>query len=832
MPNVKLAVRMLLKTPFVTAIAVLSLALGIGANSAIFSMFDQLLRRPLPVAEPERLVNLAAPGPMPGSNSCNQAGDCDEVWSYPMFRDLEKAQTPFTGIAAHRLFGASYSVRGEPLAGEGMLVSGSYFPLLGITPAAGRLIGPDDDQVPGGHFVTVLSHEFWSANFGADPGVLGQSLIINGKPYTIIGVAPETFTGTTAGGHPRAFVPITMRAEVRQFGDLENRRSYWIYLFARLKPGMTMEQARVAINAAYHPIITDVEAPLQQGMSDQTKERFKAKQVLVTDGRRGQSQIHRDARTPLLMLFAVTGIVLLIACANIANLLLARGAGRATEMGVRLALGATRRDLMVQLLTESVILALAGGVVSLVVAHWTLSLIASLLPSDAAQTLRFSVQPSVILFAGLLSIGTGLLFGLFPALHSTRDDLITVIRAGAGQIAGGRVAARFRNALVTVQIALSMALLIAAALFLKSLVNVSRVDLGFEVDHFATFSIVPTRAGYDTTRAKLLYERVEEELAAIPGVTGVTSALVPLVSGNNWGNDVLVQGYPRGPDVDANSRFNEVGAGYFNIMGVRLLAGREFTTADQQGSHRVAIVNQAFADKFGLGNDAVGKYMTSRRNDSDSLDTEIVGLIPNVAYSDVKDPVPPVFYFPWRQDGSVYGMYFYVRSTLPPEEMLGSLRNTMKQIDPNLPVEDLKTLPQQVKENVFLDRLISILAATFAVLATMLAAVGLYGVLAYSVAQRTREIGVRMALGAEAGQVSALVLRQVGIMLAIGGVLGIAAAVGLGRAARSLLYGLEGHDPMAFAAAVVLLAVVAFGAGFLPARRAAQVDPMHALRYD
>jgi predicted permease len=695
----------------------------------------------------------------------------------------------------------------------------------------GRLIGPNDDRVPGGHFVAVLSYDFWTTHFGRDPGVIGQSLVINGNTFTVIGVAPEGFQGTTAGSLPMAFVPITMREQVRQFGDFENRRAYWIYLFARLRPGMSIEQARVAMNAVYHPILTDVEAPLQKGMSDPTLERFKAKQLLVADGRRGQSQIHKEAKTPLMMLFAVTGIVLLIACANIANLLLARGAGRATEMGVRLSLGATRRDLIVQLLTESLILALAGGVVSLLVAQWTLHLVSSLLPPDAAEAMHFAVRPSVVAFAGLLSIGTGLIFGLFPALHSTRDDLITVIRAGAGQIAGGRVAARFRNALVTVQIALSMALLIASALFLKSLVNVSRVDLGLQTSDVATFSIVPTRAGYDSTRAMLLYGRVEEELAAIPGVTGVTSSLVPLVAGNNWGNDVLVQGYPRGPDVDANSRFNMVGAGFFQTMGIRLLAGREFTTSDERGSHKVAVVNQAFADKFGLSKDAVGKFMGSRGN-TDSLDTEIVGVVPNVAYSEVKGVVPPVFYLPWRQDGDVYGMYYYVRTPLPPEQILGTLRSTMKGIDPNLPVEDLKTLVQQVKENVFLDRLISILATTFAVLATMLAAVGLYGVLAYSVTQRTREIGIRMALGAESRQVRGLVLKQVALMLAIGGTLGVAAALGLGRAAQSLLFGLEGHDPLAFVAAVLLLALVAFGAGILPARRAAQVDPMHALRYD
>ena len=422
--------------------------------------------------------------------------------------------------------------------------------------------------------------------------MVGQTILVNGQSLTIVGVAPRGFDGTTLGVRPLVFVPITMRGLLSiGFHGFDNRRSYWAYLFARLKPGVSLDQARAGLNALYHPIINDVEAPLQKGMSDQTMARFKARQIVVTPGRRGQSSMHREAKTPLFMLFGVTGIVLLIACANIANLLLARGAGRAMEMGVRLALGASRRQLLAQLLTESVILASLGGLASLVVAKWTLDAISALLPADAGQTLHFTLQPAVLLFAGALAVGTGLVFGMFPAWHSTRSDLVTTIRSNAGQISGARSAARFRASLVTVQIALSMALLIAAGLFMKSLMNVSRVDLGVHVDNIVTFALSPERSGYDSTGALQLYDRVEDALAAVPGVNGVSSALVPLLAGDNWGTDVNVQGFAAGPDVDNNSRFNEIGPAYFATLGVSPVAGREFTAADHLGAPQVAVVN-------------------------------------------------------------------------------------------------------------------------------------------------------------------------------------------------------------------------------------------------
>ena len=834
MNNLKLAARMLLKTPFVTAIAILSLALGVGANSAIFSLFDQLLLRPLPVPRPNELVSMGAPGPKPGMNNCSQAGSCDDVFSYAMFRDLERTQKTLAGIAAHTSFSASLSVNNEPTTGFGLLVSGSYFPTLQIQAELGRLLTQADDQVIGSHYVVVVSHAFWVDRMGSDPKAVGGPLIVNGRTYTVVGVTPKGFEGTTVGRRPVVYAPLTMFNTISPTarpGRLEKRDAYWLYVFARLAPGVSLEQNAAALNGLYHSIVNDVEVPLQKGMSDQTLQKFRTKRMTIVPGARGQSSIHEEAKTPLLLLFGVTGVVLLIACANIANLLLARGAGRAAEMGVRLALGASRPQLLSLLLTESVMLALLGGLASLFVAQWTLSFIAALLPPAANDSMQFTLQPNVMLFAAALSLATGIVFGMFPALHSTRSDLISVIRAGAGQLTGSRAAARFRASLVTAQITLSMALLVSAGLFLKSLFNVSRVDLGVKVEQFATFSVSPARVGYDSVRTPVYMSRVEEELATIPGATGVTSALVALLAGDNWGTDVFVQGFPRGPDVDNGSRYNSVSAGYFRTFGVSLLAGREFDRSDSRGAAKVAIVNETFVRKFKLGKDVVGKFMTDDTG-RDTMDIQIVGLIPDIRYSSVKDTIPPVFYRPWRQQSDFGAMNFYVKSSMPPEQLMSSIRAVLKRIDATVPVEDLKTMSNQVRENLFLDRMISILSASFAILATLLAGVGLYGVLSYTVAQRTREIGVRMALGADAARVRGLVMRQVAVMTAIGGVIGVGAALGVGKAARSLLFGLEGQDAMVFSSSVILLACVALAAGFFPARRAAQVNPMQALRYD
>ena len=829
--NLKLAFRRLLKSPFVSLAAILSLALGIGANAAIFSLYDQTLLRALPVQRPAELVNLGAPGPKPGSQSCGQAGDCDDVFSYAMFRDLEREQKVLNGLVAHVAFGANLAFQAQTVNGAGELVSGSYFPILGVQPALGRLLSWDDDRNIGGHFVTVLSYDYWASRLGANPAVLNQAIVINGQSMTIVGVAQKGFTGTTLGNEPKVFVPITMREQMSPgWKGFDNRRSYWAYLFGRVKPGVSIDQARAGLNAVYKPIINDVEAPLQKGMSDQTLERFKAKDLTVEPGYRGQSSIHRSAKTPLLFLMSVTGIVLLIACANIANLLLARGAGRATEMAVRLSLGASRRQLLAQLLTESCVLAVLGGIAGLLCARWTLALISSLLPPEALATLEFTLQPRVVLFAAILSIATGFVFGIFPALHSTKPDLVSAIKAQAGQPSGARAAAIFRNMLVRAQIALAMTLLACAGLFVKSLMNVSKANLGLKIDNVVTFAISPGLNGYEPARSQTLYQRLEQELAGVPGATGVATARVPLLAGNNWGNDVSVEGFQKGPDTDANARYNEINPGYFRTLGVPLMSGREFTDADTFNAPKVAIVNEAFAKKFNLGHDAVGRHMA--QGNDDKLDIEIVGLVQNAKYSEVKQEIPPLFFRPYRQSERVGSNTFYVRTASDPAQMLHAIPTVVARLDPNLPVEDLKSMPQQVRENVFLDRMISTLSAAFAFVATVLAAIGLYGVLAYTVSQRTREIGLRMALGADAARVRGMVLRQVAISIVIGGVIGIGAAVLLGRSAESLLYQLKGYDPVVLAVAAVLLTLVALAAGYIPAYRASRVHPMQALRYE
>ena len=831
MSNLRVALRNLIRTPFITSIAVLSVAIGIGANSAIFSLFNQVLLRPLPVTEPGRLVNFESPGPKTGSTSCGQAGSCDQVFSYPMFRDLERAQTVFTGIAAHNEFGASLSWEGQTLGGgQGMLVSGSYFPVLGLRPVLGRLLSPDDERATPAGQIVVLSHDFWMRRLGGRRDVLDRGVTVNGHVLTIVGVAPEGFYGTTLGIRPLVYVPISLRETVvPRWKGFGNRRSYWAYLFARLKPGVSIEQARASINGQYRAIVQSVDAPLQKDMSASTLARFSSRELNLLSGSRGQSDLHTKVREPLILLFSVTAIVLLICCANIANLLLVRGAGRATEIAVRLSIGATRRQIVSQLLVESCLLGAAGGACGLLVARWALSLMGGLLP-DAGETLNLQLDAQVLAFAAVVSLATGLLFGLFPAINSTRPNLVDALKANAGQPSGARSAARFRMTLATAQIALSMALLISAGLFTKSLLNVTRVDLGLSRDKLIVFSISPAQNGYTPERTRALFERAEDELASLPGVTGVTASMVRLIAGNNYGSSWSVQGFRADPDTDTDAMYDFGGPDYFRTLGIPLLSGREFTRNDGLEAPKVAIVNEAFAKKFGLGVDAVGKRI--RRGIGTDLDIEIIGLSKNAKYSEVKLEIRPVVVMPYRQNENLGSTNFYVRTQHDERQLLATIPGVMRRLDANLPVSRLQTMEADVQDNVSIDRLVTSLSAAFAGLATLLAAVGLYGVLAYTVTQRTREFGLRMALGADSSNVRRLVLRQVAGMTVVGGAIGVASAIALGRIAESLLFQMSARDPVIFTAAAASLALVALCAGLMPARRAAGVDPMTALRYE
>jgi predicted permease len=840
MVNFRFALRTLFKAPFVTIFAIISIALGIGANTAIFSIFERIWLRSLPVQEPDRLVNLSSPGKRIGPQSTSIAGGPDEIFSYPMFRDLEKVQNVFSGIGAHRQFNANLAFRGVTMDGLGLLVSGNYFPVLGVRPALGRLLSPQDDRVIGESPVVVLSYYYWKNRFGQDPEVLNQTMIVNGQLMTIVGITQDGFEGTTCGLRPQVFVPITMR-EFMEIGykkikgdesneGIDNRLDYWIYLFARLKPGVRMEQAQIAINRQYQAILNDVEAPLLKDLSEQTIKQFKAKPLILKPGARGQSQTHREeTRDFLVLLLGLTAIVLLIACANVANLLIARGVARSGEMAIRLSLGASRLRIVIQLFAESCLLALIAGGVGILVAEWTLDIILSILSAEIVQNIQFTLNGSVLLFAAALTLFTGLIFGLLPALHSARPAPLSLIKGQAGQPAGARTAARFRLALATAQIALSLTLLIAAGHFTKSLININNIDLGIKFDHVVAFGVSPFRNGYSQQQSFQLFERLEDELAALPGVSGVTNSFVRLVSNQTMGDNVLVEGFKSGPDIDNSARYNNIGPDYFRALGIPLISGREFTRLDSSGRLKVAIVNKTFVDKFNLGPDAVGKHIG---NPGGPLDTEIVGVVKNAKFNDVRAPWEPMFFRPYRQRDQIEHLTFYVKSSQDPDQLFRSIREVMTRLDPNLPMENSCTMTQQVRDNSSDHWLLSFLSTGFACLATLLAAVGLYGVLAYTVAQRTREIGLRMALGASQKQVRTMVLRQVGIMALIGCAVGLVLGIGFGRIVESMLFQLQGSDPVVLCGAVAILALVALIAGFIPAYRASRIDPMQALRYE
>jgi predicted permease len=834
MRELALAFRRLVKTPFVTTVAVLSLGLGIGANTAVFSMFNQILLRPLPVAAPEELVNLSSPGNKSGSVSCGNAGDCDAVFSYPMFLDLSREQQPFTGIAAHRLFGANVGYHNETRVEEpGLEVSGNYFSLLGLLPALGRLIAPADTERVGTAPVTVLSYDYWMTRFGHDASVVGQTVVVNGQSLAVIGVAPFGFDGTTRGTRPEIFVPITLRALMEPpFSGFDDRRDYWVYLFARRRPRMTIEGAESGINLPYHALLSQVELPLQTGVSAQARTDFAARRIRLEDGRRGQSYIFKTAATPLTVLQVVAAIVLLIACANVANLLLARAASRAGEMAVRLSIGASRGQLVRQLLVESCLLAAFGGIAGLFVLHWTAGVMAAELPFGRLDPAVAEVGLGALLFASALSMGTGVLFGLFPALHATRPDLAASLKGQAGQPAGARAAARFRGALVITQVALSMGLLTCAGLFTKSLLNVSRVDLGVRIDRVITFGLNPQRIGYTPARAQQLFGDVLVRLAASPGVVSVSAARVPLIANSNSSTGIAVEGYVPAPDERMSVNYNLIAPAYFGTIGTPLLAGRDFTDGDTLAAPKVAIVNEAFARRFHLGANPVGRRMRRGGGPTSPFDIEIVGLVRDAKYSRVRDPDPPVFFTPYRQNNQIGALSFYAQAAGDPGQLLAAVRPLVASFDSTLPVQRLETMPEQVADNLSSDRVMSVLSASFAGLATALAAIGLYGVLAYTVSQRTREFGLRMALGASPSVVQRLVLRQVAWMTLVGGAIGLGLAIGAGHLARALLFETASHDPVVLTTSAGALAMVGFVAGFAPAVRASRVDPMRALRWE
>jgi predicted permease len=828
--DLRFAVRTLAKSPVFTLVVVATLALGIGANTAIFALMDQILLRLLPVKDPAQLVILDTPGPWSGST--HNHSDVLTPMSYPMFEEIRDKNTVFAGVLAHYTVPLHLTIGSETVSADGDLVSGRFFEVLGLSPAVGRLFTADDDRTPGGHRVLVLGHGFWTRRFAADPKIVGRSLVVNGQPMTVIGVAPRGFQGVEVGESMDVYLPTMMQPQVMPTfpNILDKPRVRWLTPMARLKDGVSLEQAKAGLDVLYHQLLVD-DLQTMDSKSERFRTAYVQKQIALLPGGQGTSGLRDQSKTTLLVLTGMVGLVLLITCANVANLFLARASSRQKEVAVRLALGASRFRLVRQLLVESLLLSLAGGLLGLAFASWTGDLLIRALPIDnASRVLSADPDLRIGLFAFALALLTGLVFGLVPAWQSTRPDLAPTLKNESGSVVGGSVPFRLRKGLVVAQVALSLLLLIGAGLFSRSLMNLRSLNPGFEADRLLAFSVDPSLNGYDLEHRFALLRRIKDEIAAEPGVRSVSLAEVALLTDSNSSSTVGVEGYESKDGENMNPNFNGVGPGFFSTMGISLLAGRDITEDDARGAAKVAVVNQTFVRYFFGDKDPLGRRLSVGR--SDEKNVTIVGVVADGKAASLRETIRRFVYRPYAQEEEVGEMTFYVRSAVDPKALGERLRKAVQRVDVTLPITNVKTMRVQIAESLFVERMVAALSAAFGFLATLLAAVGLYGVMSYAVSLRTREIGIRVALGAERRVVLFMVLKEVALLAAIGVVIGLPSGYGLGRLVEAQLFGLTARDPLTFAVATATLLLSAFLAGYIPAARATRVDPMVALRYE
>jgi len=829
MQDLHYGTRTMLRSPGLTIVAVLSLALGIGANTAIFSLMDAVMLRALPVEEPGQLV-LFGDGRAAGSTD-DFPDSTTRLFSYPFYREIQKKNQVFAGVAAILSipFGTHGTVEGrgsiEQMNTE--LVSGTYFSVLGVNPVLGRTLADADDQTPGASPVAVASNSWWKRRFGRDPGIVGRKVTIGSTVYTIVGVTPAEFFGTTVGQSPDLWIPLSMEKQISPgWNGLDNKFFQSLYIVARLKPAVRMEQAGANVNLLFKQVLHEYAgpAPSQQRLDDIQRAR-----IDLTSVARGLSRLRRQFSDPLEILMTVVGLVLLIACANIANLLLARATARHREIAVRQALGARRSRLIRQLLTESLLLALVGGVLGVAFASWADHLLLAMVSRGPEPLpLDVSIDARLLAFTFGVSLVTALLFGTVPALRATRLTLTNSLKEGRGPV-GAAARSLLAKALVVSQVAFSLVLLVGAGLFLRSLVNLNHVDTGFNKENVLRLQLDPGAVGYkEDARLAALYQEIEQHVSALPGVRAASISFFTFNEGS-WTTHVSVQGYAP-PGNSREVSHNIVGAGYFASLGIPLLVGRTFGPQDTTASAKVAVVNETMARQLFPAGSPIGRHF-GIGGPEHANEIEVVGVVKDAKYDSLKEHPQPADFIPYSQHIQYLGD-FEVRSSGDPKMIASAVRRAIAEVDHNLPVSGVTTLAEQVGRSVASQRLVARLSAFFGLLAVFLACIGIYGLMSYAVTRRTNEIGIRMALGAGRANVLWLVMGEILALAALGITIGVPAALAGDRVVSSLLFGLSSNDPVTMLTAPAILLVVAALAGYLPARRASKVDPMVALRYE
>jgi predicted permease len=823
----RLAFRGLRRNPLFATVAILSLALGIGANTAIFTLLDQIVLRKLPVKAPDELVMLYQDANNMGSNMGAR------MHSYPLYQDLQTRAEPFAEVLARRITEASISIDDSTERVRAEVVSGNYFSMLGVQPAAGRVFNSaQDDQVYNGHPVVVLSYDYWMRRFGRDPGVVGKTVRINDYPMTIVGVSAEGFFGLDPAGSPQVRVPIQMKPVM--FPDwgwmhVDNRRARWVQLFARLKPGYTVESSQGPVQGLFTQIRQyEMSLPAASTWSAFNRESFMRGRLLLESAAGGYSGLRNSFDTALIVLMCMVGLVLLIACANVANLLIARAFMRQKELAVRLSLGASRKRLVGQMLVESFVLAILGGALGVGLSVLLTQGLLSLLPSGTTPLL---IAPTpdrrILLFTLGLTVLTAFVFGLLPAWRASRPDPWTTLKDTIGSIAGGRGSLFLRKGLVITQVALSFLLLFGAGLFVRSLHNLKSTDTGVELDNLVAFQLSASLSGYDNERGTRFYESLLEKVRTAPGVKSAAYISVPILAGSEWDSSMAVEGHTAQDGEDMQAFMNGLSPGYFATMGIRVLEGRDFTRMDAKEQSTVAIVNRKFAEHFFKGRSAIGKRLGWGTGPTSKLTIDIIGVVEDSLYEGPREGVRRQVFVPrWGKGDATY----YVRTATSSSDAFNTIRAQVRELDSAMPVFGLKTVEGQLDETLLTDRLIALLSAGFGLLATILASIGLYGVMAFVVARRRKELGVRLALGAQPTGVIWLVMKEVLLLLVAGLLVGIPAAIFLGRYVASQLHGMQASDPLIAGATIALLAGVSIAAGFIPAHRASRIDPILALR--